>query len=97
MQGSDPWNAARCIHGEPSDAQLEPDKDLGRATKPNTRNVVHKEEDRYRSFGVPTVRNDIPAKSFKSVANFQVSIQIYFLSKCLSNYRTMVMSPKLSI
>lgn len=71
MQGNDPWNAARCIYGEPTLQQLQPDKDLGKSTKPNCRNVVWKEEDKYRSFGVPTVRNDIPGKPFKSVADYQ--------------------------
>lgn len=60
VQGADPWNAARCIHGEPSANQLEPDKDLGKSSKPNCRNVVWREEDKHRSFGVPTVRTDIP-------------------------------------
>ena len=59
VQGADPWNAARCIHGEPSQEELMPDKDLGKSIKPNCRNVVWKEEDKDRSFGVPTVRNDI--------------------------------------
>lgn len=48
-----------------------PDKDLGKATKPNTRNVVWREEDQHRAFGVPAIRNDIPTKKFKSVANYQ--------------------------
>lgn len=39
--------------------------------KPNCRNVVRKEEDRHRSFGVPTVRTDIPFKDRKSVADYQ--------------------------
>ena len=70
IQGKDPWNAARCIHGEPEGREVEPDKDLGRSIKPNCRNVVRKEEDRLRSFGVPTVRTDIPDKKFRSVADY---------------------------
>jgi hypothetical protein len=33
--------------------------------------VVHTEEDRNRSFGLPTIRKDIPYKDFKSVADYQ--------------------------
>jgi hypothetical protein len=31
---------------------------------------VRVEEDRYRTFGVPTIRKDIPFKEFKSVADY---------------------------
>ena len=70
MQGQNPWNAARCIHGEPVAREMEPDKDLGKCVKPNCRNVVRKEEDAYRAFGVPTIRKDIPNKEFRSVADY---------------------------
>merc|ERR1712100_803813 len=71
VQGDDPWNAARCIHGQPTAKEVLPDHDLGKSVKPNCRNVVRKEEDRHRSFGVPTIRKDIPFKDFKSVADYQ--------------------------
>jgi len=32
---------------------------------------VRKEEDRHRSFGLPTIRKDIPFKDFRSVADYQ--------------------------
>ena len=48
-----------------------PDHDLGKSVRQNCRNVVHTEEDRNRSFGVPTIRKDIPFKDFKSVADYQ--------------------------
>mmetsp|Transcript_9655 Transcript_9655/g.14692 ORF Transcript_9655/g.14692 Transcript_9655/m.14692 type:complete len:249 (+) Transcript_9655:320-1066(+) len=70
VQGKDPWNAGRCIHGEPSEREVMPDKDLGKSIKPNCRNVVRKEEDTLRSFGVPTIRTDIPNKQFRSVADY---------------------------
>jgi hypothetical protein len=73
VQEADTWNAARCIHGEPQERDLKPDHDLGKSTKPNCRNVVRREEDIHRSFGVPTIRKDIPYKEFRSVADFQVS------------------------
>ena len=84
VQGSDPWNAARCIHGEPNTNEVLPDHDLGKSVKPNCRNVVRKEEDRHRSFGVPTVRTDIPFKDRKSVADYQVSQFIFkFTNQCI--------------
>jgi hypothetical protein len=51
--------------------QVLPDKDLGKAVKPNCRNVVRREEDAHRSFGLPTIRKDIPDKGFRSVADYQ--------------------------
>lgn len=81
ITGNDPWNAARCIHGEPTSQQIQPDRDLGKSTKPNCRNVVRDEKDKYRAFGVPTIRTDVPFKdpSKKSVADYQVSINFpYF-------------------
>ena len=37
----DAWNAALCIHGDPSSQkQLDPDPDLGRCTKANCTNTV---------------------------------------------------------
>jgi|TARA_B110000902_G_C13956279_1_gene455620 hypothetical protein len=47
---------------------------LGKSIKPNCRNVVREEKDIDRSFGCPTIRKDIPFKTFKSVADYQVSI-----------------------
>lgn len=71
ITGNDPWNAARCIHGEPTEKEVQPDHDLGKSVKPNCRNVVREEKDKVRSFGIPTIRKDIPYKDFKSVADYQ--------------------------
>ena len=70
VTGDDPWNAARCIHGEPRDCDVTDDKDLGKSIKPGTRNVVRKDDDQHRAFGVPTIRKDIPYKDFRSVADY---------------------------
>lgn len=72
--GSDTWNAAKCLHGEPSERELNPDHDLGKCNKPGARNTVRKSEDANRAFGAPTIRTDIPYKSKKSVADHQVRI-----------------------
>lgn len=65
------WNAAKCIHGEPSMREIMPDSDLGRCTKPGMRNTVRTDEDTTRIFGCPTIRTDIPSKRLKSVADHQ--------------------------
>ena len=74
--GSDIWNAAKCIHGEPTHKELQPDNDLGKSTKPNCRNQVRRPEDDNRIFGCPTIRTDIPFKDKRSIADYNV---IYFV------------------
>ena len=70
--GSDAWNAAKCIHGEPaSTKEVEPDNDLGRCTKLGCRNEVRSDKDINRVFGAPTIRLDIPFKQKKSMADHQ--------------------------
>lgn len=70
--GSDVWNAAKCLHGEPTERELQADRDLGKSVKVGCRNVVRKPEDIARSFGTPTVRTDIPFKEKRSVADYNV-------------------------
>lgn len=65
------WNAGKCITGEATPAQLAPDADLGRSNKMNCSNTVRRPEDEHRSFGVPTVRTDVPFKIWRSVADYQ--------------------------
>lgn len=50
---------------------MAPDHDLGRSNKINCSNTVRKSEDEHRSFGVPTVRTDVPFKIWRSVADYQ--------------------------
>ena len=64
------WNAAKCITGEPSERELQPDHDLGRSKKTNCTNQVRRPEDSNRSFGIPTIRTDIPFKVKRSVADY---------------------------
>jgi hypothetical protein len=72
LQGPDQWNAAKCIHGEPNEKEVQPDTDLGKSTKPGCRNVVRKPEDENRIFGAPTIRTDIPFKEKRSIADYNV-------------------------
>lgn len=98
VQGNDPWNAGRCIHGEPTSKETQPDHDLGKSVKPNCRNVVRNDADRHRSFGCPTIRKDIPYKEFRSVADYQVStIKSLCNLSLFTFYRTTVMNQKLLI
>lgn len=39
------WNAAKCINGEPTERELQPDHDLGTSKKANCTNGVRKPED----------------------------------------------------
>ncbi|OMJ80066.1 hypothetical protein SteCoe_19756 [Stentor coeruleus] len=64
----EPWDAGQCIRGNPAPQELAPDKDLGKSTRFGFRNDF-KPGDEVRQFGVPTIRNDIEKKSFKSVAD----------------------------
>jgi EF-hand domain-containing family member B len=64
----EPWNVGQCIRGQPDVNDLLPDKDLGKSTRFGFRNSV-KNGDESRQFGVPTIRNDITNKTFKSVAD----------------------------
>lgn len=57
--------------GEPTLRELVPDADLGRCMRPGSRNIVRRPQDADRAFGCPSVRTDIPMKSFKSVADHQ--------------------------
>ena len=70
LVGNDIWNAAKCLHGEPTERHLQADTDLGKCTKPGSRNVVRKPQDENRVFGCPTIRTDIPLKEKRSVADF---------------------------
>jgi hypothetical protein len=78
--GSDIWNAAKCIHGEPTEKEVQPDKDLGRCTKAGSMNQVRRPEDQNRSFGTPTIRTDIPYKENRSIADYEVRSYFFFTS-----------------
>ena len=64
------WNAAKCLNGEPTEKELQPDNDLGRSTKQNCTNNIRRPQDANRSFGCPTIRTDIPYKAWRSVADY---------------------------
>jgi len=69
---TDPWNAAKCINGEPVDVRdLDHDRDLGKSVKLNCTNTVRKPQDVNRAFGCPTIRTDIPYKDKRSITDFQ--------------------------
>lgn len=64
------WNAAKCINGDPTERELQPDKDLAKSMKANCTNNVRRPEDADRAFGCPTIRVDIPYKQVRSVADY---------------------------
>jgi len=61
------WDARSCIEGNYSLREQEPDSDLGCTHTPGFRNDTSK----YRKFGVPTVRSDLPNCVRRSVADNQ--------------------------
>lgn len=65
---ADEWTAADCIRGNYSVEDQMPDADLGKSVSKGYRNFT---TDPHRVFGVPTIRNDIPAKAKASVADHQ--------------------------
>lgn len=63
------WDARHCVEGEYSWEEQQPDADLGKSTMPGFRSISVED----RAYGVPTVRNDIPALPIhkRSVADSQ--------------------------
>jgi len=61
------WGAAECIQGDYSEKDQMPDDDLGRSVRPGFRNINVTN----RTFGCPTVRDDIPKPKTRSVADNQ--------------------------
>lgn len=61
------YGAQRCIQGEYSEQEQQPDDDLGKAVTRGWRNVTSDQ----RAFGVPSVRGDIAAPMRRSVADNQ--------------------------
>lgn len=59
-----------CLHGEPTERELQPDRDLGKCVRPGSRNIVRRPEDENRAFGCPSIRTDIPFKEKRSVADY---------------------------
>ncbi len=57
-----------CIRGNAKINEVDPDKDLGKATKNGWKNMP-KSGDENRVFGVPTIRTDIKRNGVKSVAD----------------------------
>ena len=68
---SNEWDAGKCIKGEANSHEVRPDDDLGHTNRYGFRNIT-KEGDEGRTFGIPTIRYDIPKPAQQSVADPQV-------------------------
>ena len=55
----DAWSAADCIRGDYTLEQQLPDADLGKSVSKGYRNLTTDPE---RTFGIPTIRKDIPGR-----------------------------------
>ncbi|EGR29619.1 hypothetical protein IMG5_152210 [Ichthyophthirius multifiliis] len=68
LGGPDEWNAGKCIRGDGTLKEVQPDKDLGTTNKFGFRNLP-KPGDENRIFGTPTIRDDIMKPQVKSIAD----------------------------
>ncbi len=61
--------AAEVIRGRYTPADTQPDRDLGKSIRPGFRNITYQD----RSYGCPSIRNDIPALPYqrRSLADCQ--------------------------
>lgn len=64
---ADSWGAKDCIQGAYSEADQQPDPDLGKAIAPGWRNDTNTN----RTFGCPTIRTDIKPPKKRSVGDSQ--------------------------
>lgn len=85
------WNVAKCIHGaseEKTAKHLEADLDLGKNIlhRSKLQNAKPKEVDHSKTFGVPSIRYDLPKKNQVSVADLTVSHK-YLLTLFLELWR----------
>jgi len=70
VRGEGQWDARDCIAGDYAPEDCMPEPELGITLTPGYRNVLT-EKSRHRSFGVPSVRTDIPKYAVRSVADSQ--------------------------
>ena len=70
------WNAGRCIHGDGTTVNnkiMEPDIDLGRDShyRNKLKNLQPSARDLNRTYGIPSIRSDLPQKKLKSVTDIK--------------------------
>ena len=70
VRGEGEWDARQCIAGDYAPEDCEPEPELGKTLTPGYRNILT-EKSRHRTFGVPSVRTDIPKYAVRSVADSQ--------------------------
>jgi hypothetical protein len=70
VRGEGEWDARQCIAGDYAPEDCEPEPELGKTLTPGYRNILT-EKSRGRTFGVPSVRTDIPKYAVRSVADSQ--------------------------
>lgn len=76
------WNAGKCINGDPDEIRPEallPDSDLGKDVKYKSKldSLKPIEYGMNKTFGVPSIRTDLPKKAFVSVSDLNVSLLLY--------------------
>ena len=76
------WNVAKCIHGDPEQKtikHIEPDLDLGKTVvyRSKMQNLKPKDFDVEKTFGVPSIRQDLNPKSV-SISDLTVILFAYY-------------------
>lgn len=67
-------NASKCIYGDSSlmnSESLNPDRDLGRSVSYRSKFHIPSEFDNNKTFGIPSIRSDLPLKTFVSVSDLR--------------------------
>lgn len=69
------WNIGKCLQGQEQNS-LETDVDLGKSIlhKSKFSAIRPKEYDPYKTFGIPSVRSDLPKKRNVSVSDLNVNL-----------------------
>jgi hypothetical protein len=64
----EPWDASKCIYGEPTQKAVIDDPNLGKSNRYGYRNMP-KVGDETRVFGLPTIRSDVQKPKMRSIAD----------------------------
>lgn len=65
----DEWDAAKCITGQFTPKQQQPDADLGKSTRTLNPKFQVPQQHANRTFGVSTIRQDLPAPARRSISD----------------------------
>ena len=94
------WNVAKCIHGDPevkNEKDFKADPDLGKSLlhKSKLHNIIPKEPNASRTFGIPSIRTDLKKRPLSSVTDLAVflffNLRIMGMKKMLMIYFILIL------